>query len=75
MTAVPIGVPASVCGAPVTIPGVFTSVESDTGHLCLRAAGHAPPHRWSARWEGSTPDEVEAELGAEYEKWDKPDDE
>jgi hypothetical protein len=75
MTAIPSGEPAAVCGAPVTIPGVFTPVESDTGHLCQRAAGHPGPHRWSARWEDSAPEEVEAELQADYEKWDKPDDE
>jgi hypothetical protein len=59
----------------VKIPGVFTSVESDTGRACQRAAGHSGPHRWSGGWEDWSPAEVEIELAADYEKWDKPEDE
>ena len=72
MTASPSDLSASACGAPVTIPGVFTSVVTDTGRRCQRVAGHDGPHRWSQRWAGVTPVEVEAELAAEFEKWDKP---
>lgn len=75
MAASPSGVPTPVCGAPVIIPGVFSPVETDIGRLCQRAAGHAGPHRWSAKWEGRPPAEVEAEIAADYDKWDKPDDE
>lgn len=63
------------CGAPVTVAGVFTSVATDTGKVCQRADGHEGPHRWSGSWEGTAPADVEAALAAEYEKWDKPDDE
>jgi hypothetical protein len=63
------------CGAPVTIPNAFTPVVHDTGHLCQRPAGHSGPHRWQQRWEGASPRQVEAEIAADYEKWDKPDDE
>ncbi|MDQ1709705.1 MAG: hypothetical protein QOG49_1090 [Frankiaceae bacterium] len=73
MTASTSGEPATVCGAPVVIPGVFTAVDFDTGRHCQRAAGHDGPHRWSATWDGWSPAEVEAELLADYEKWDKPD--
>jgi hypothetical protein len=52
---------------------VFTAVDFDTGRHCQRAAGHDGPHRWSATWDGWSPAEVEAELLADYEKWDKPD--
>lgn len=72
MTASPSGVPDPVCGAPVMIPSAFTSVSSDTGRRCQRAAGHDGPHRWSAGWESASPAEVEADLAADYEKWDKP---
>lgn len=74
MTAPESGSAPSVCGAPVTFPGVFTSVLSDTGRLCQRASGHDGPHRWSASWDGWSPLDVEAELAADYEKWDKPED-
>ncbi len=47
------------CGAPVVVPGVFSSVSSDTGHRCVRAAGHDGPHRWNATWSTMTPSEVE----------------
>ncbi|HZG94742.1 MAG TPA: hypothetical protein VEZ46_08525 [Mycobacteriales bacterium] len=63
------------CGLPVNIPGVFSPVTRDTGHVCQRAAGHAGVHRWSAQWTGVSPREVEAELQRDYEKWDKPEDE
>lgn len=63
------------CGAPVTVPGVFSATERDTGHRCQRAAGHEGVHRWSERWAGASPREVEAELLRDYEKWDKPEDE
>lgn len=69
------GPAAAACGAPVTVAGVFTSVETDTGRLCQRAAGHEGPHRWSARWNAAAPADVEAALAADYEKWDKPENE
>lgn len=75
MTASTSDSPAAVCGKPVVFPGVFTAVETDLGHDCQRAAGHDGPHRWSPNWEDVAPAQVEAELKADYEKWDKPDDE
>lgn len=69
------GPSASTCGAAVTVAGVFTSVQTDTGRLCQRAAGHEGPHRWSASWSAASPVEVEAALAADYEKWDKPENE
>ena len=75
MTAFSAAGSAPVCGAPVTIPGVFSSVESDTGRLCQRASGHEGPHRWSGGWADASPQQVESEIAADYEKWDKPEDE
>jgi len=69
------GFSASACGAPVTVAGVFTSVSTDTGNLCQRADGHDGPHRWSVGWEDTLPADVEAAILADYEKWDKPEDE
>jgi hypothetical protein len=62
---------AERCGQPVTVAAAFTPVITDTGHTCLRAAGHEGIHRWSAKWETVPPAQVEADLAAEYEKWDK----
>ena len=50
------------CGAPVVVPGVFSAVSADTGHRCLRAAGHDGAHRWNATWSTMTPSEVEAAV-------------
>jgi hypothetical protein len=75
MTEPAAGSRAERCGQPVTIAAAFTPVVTDTGHTCLRAAGHEGIHRWSAKWESASPAQVEAELAAEYEKWDKDDDE
>ena len=65
---------SSRCGAPVVVPGVFSSVESDTGHTCVRAAGHAGSHRWTPAWAALTPDDVE-EAVARDATWDDDEDE
>lgn len=65
----------SVCGRPVTVPGVFSATEADLGRLCQREAGHAGPHRWQQRWEGVSPERVEAEIERDRLAWDADDDE
>lgn len=64
-----------VCGEPVRVPGVFSATETDTGHVCQREAGHGGPHRWQARWESSSPAEVEAEIERDRLAWDADPDE
>lgn len=63
------------CDAPVTVPGVFSTTETDLGRRCVRAAGHAGPHRWQPRWTGVAPAEVEAEIARDAEMWETPEDE
>lgn len=62
------------CDEPVRIPGVFSATETDTGHRCLRAAGHSGPHRWQAGWEGLPPEEVEAAIAADLAAWEPAED-
>lgn len=62
------------CGQPVTVPGVFSSVSTDTGHACQREAGHEGPHRWQARWEGLSPAAVEADIARDLATWEPSDD-
>lgn len=64
----------SVCGEPVTVPGVFSTASTDLGRLCQREAGHAGPHRWQARWESVPPAEVEAELERDRLAWEPDED-
>ena len=66
---------SSRCDAPVTVPGVFSTTESDLGRRCARAAGHEGPHRWQARWESAPPGDVEAEIARDAQEWDTPEDE
>jgi hypothetical protein len=63
------------CGQPVSVPGVFSSTSTDTGHTCQREAGHAGPHRWQARWEGVPSSQVEAAIAADLAEWEPSDDE
>ncbi|HVE98191.1 MAG TPA: hypothetical protein VNA12_03335 [Mycobacteriales bacterium] len=63
------------CGAPVVVPGVFSSVSTDTGHRCARAAGHDGPHRWSATWTTMPPAEVETAVRRAEAAWDDDEDE
>ena len=65
----------SVCGKPVTVPGVFSATETDLGRLCQREEGHAGPHRWQAKWAALSPSDVEAELERDRLAWDAGDDE
>ncbi|HVF05224.1 MAG TPA: hypothetical protein VNA20_10310 [Frankiaceae bacterium] len=62
------------CGQPVTVPGVFSAVSTDTGHTCQRAAGHEGVHRWQPRWEGVSPAEVEADIARDLAAWEPSDD-
>jgi len=63
---------AQRCGAPVVIPGVFSSVSMDTGHRCVRAVGHERPHRWNAMWATMPPHEVEAAVRRAEAAWEDP---
>jgi hypothetical protein len=65
----------SVCGEPVTVPGVFSATETDTGHACQREAGHGGPHRWQARWAALSPAQVEEEIERDRLAWDADPDE
>ena len=59
-----------ICGQPVTVPGVFSAVSTDTGHRCQRESGHEGVHRWQARWEGVSTAEVEAEIARDLATWE-----
>ena len=58
------------CDAPVVVPGVFSSVTTDTGHRCVRASGHDGPHRWNATWSTMPPEEVEAAVRRAEAAWE-----
>jgi len=59
----------SQCGAPVVVAGVFSSVDSDTGHTCVRLAGHDGGHRWTAAWAALSPEQVEEGVARDA-AWD-----
>lgn len=61
------------CDAAVAVPGVFTTTTSDTGHRCVRAAGHDGVHRWSATWATMPPAEVEAAVRRAEAAWEDDD--
>ena len=63
------------CDQPVTVPGVFSAVTSDTGRRCQRPAGHDGVHRWQPRWEGMSPEAVEAEIARDLATWEPAEDE
>jgi hypothetical protein len=63
-----------ICGQPVTVPGVFSSVSTDTGHTCQRLGGHEGPHRWQERWQGVPPEAVEADIARDLATWEGEDD-
>ena len=65
---------AQRCGAPVEVPGVFSAVTSDTGHRCVRAAGHDGVHRWSATWSTMPPSEVEEAVRRAEAAWEDDED-
>lgn len=65
----------SVCGKPVTVPGVFSATETDLGRLCQREEGHSGPHRWQQKWTGLSPAQVEAEIERDRATWEGEDDE
>lgn len=62
-----------ICGQPVRVPGVFSSTETDTGHVCQRESGHDGPHRWQARWEGVSSAQVEADIARDLAAWEPSD--
>jgi hypothetical protein len=59
---------------PVTVAGVFSWNEVDTGHTCQREAGHPGVHRWQQRWTGLAPHEVEVEIARDLAAWEPSDD-
>ena len=61
------------CGAPVVVPGVFSSASADTGRRCARASGHDGAHRWNATWETMPPHEVEEAVRRADAAWDDDD--
>lgn len=65
---------SEVCGAPVTVAGVFSATNVDTGHRCQREPGHPGVHRWQAKWAGLPPYEVEAAIARDLAAWE-PDEE